>query len=167
MPPQHPPVYLDTCVILAAHRAGCWRALAPRFSLHTTQVCRAELTQGNPKDPHYIAVDMQAFDQTVTIHLTTTELAATAALQTSVLFDIDAGERDLLAWGIAQPDALLLTTGDRAAILAACRLGLQDKLISLEELARDAGLHKPLPKQFTKAWLSEVRTKFLMEAGGL
>lgn len=163
MAAKTPPVYLDTCVVLAAHRYRCWNGLAGHFNLHTTQVCRQELVQGNSRDPRHVQVDMFAFDQKVDVHQTPMARRAEALLRSPTLSDVDAGEMDLLAWCAAQPEALLLTTGDRAAILAACRLGLRESLVSLEELANMAGLRPQLPRHFTKAWLAEVRSEFMLE----
>lgn len=157
------PVYLDTCVVLAAHRSQCWNALAGHFNLHTTQVCRQELTRGNPQDPKYVRVDMAAFDRRVAVHQTSQVQLIEATLRSPTLSAVDAGEMDLLAWCADQPDALLLSTGDRAAVLAACRLGLRERLVSLEELANRAGLRPRLPRHFTKAWLAEVCSEFLLE----
>lgn len=156
------PVHLDTCVILAACRAGCWRALMGSYELHTTTECRLELTQGNRSDPKYVAVDMAEFDRRVLVHATTPGQIAAAGLKAPVVLGIDAGERTLLAWCLAQPDALLLSTGDRAAVYAACLLGLQDRLTSLEELSARVGLRPRLPKQFTRVWLAEIRSDYLL-----
>jgi hypothetical protein len=161
------PVYLDTCVILAACRAGCWPALMGGYDLQTTDVCRRELLDGNRYDPKYVAVDMAEFDRRVRIHTATPAQVAAAGLAAPILLAVDAGERTLLAWCKAQTEALLLTTGDRAAVNAACALGLQERLVSLEELAIRIGMIPRLPRQFTRAWLAEVRSEYVLNRSDL
>lgn len=156
-------IYLDTCVIIEAHRTRCWKALAARHDLHTVDECIAELRTGNPRDREYVAVNCDAIARDVTIHIPTTAQKAALRLRSAKAGGLDAGERDLLAFFIAQDDrALLLTTGDRAAILAACELDLVKRLISLEELAREAGARPDLQHHFCKEWLSGIRTAFYL-----
>jgi len=105
---------------------------------------------------------MEEFDRRVHVHTPTAAQLAAAGVTAPMVLTVDAGERTLLAWCFAQPDALLLSTGDRAAVNAACRLGMQDRLVSLEELANRIGVRPRLPRQFTAAWLSEIRSEYLL-----
>lgn len=163
MSPEHRPVYLDTCAVIAAVRAGCWKPLAGRFKLHTVEEVFAELQRGDARDSKYVKVDKDSFTKQVTIHTATEVHRVAAALKSGKINSIDAGERDLLAFCAAQPDALIITTGDQAAVMAACALGLGDRLVSLEELANMAGVKPDLPRHFTKQWLSKLRTDFITE----
>ena len=86
-------------------------------------------------------------------------------MRTPLLNQIDAGERHLLAYVAAQDkNALLLTTGDRAAVRAACALGLDDRLRSLEELAGACGQKPAVAEWFKKKWLSTVKTEFVLDS---
>jgi hypothetical protein len=107
---------------------------------------------------------MAEFDANVTVHAVTAADVLNATVKASNLAAIDKGERDLLAWAAAQnPNALLLTTGDRAAVKAACSLKLDGRLCSLEELAKQCGLSPKLNLWFTKDWLGSVKTEFLFD----
>jgi len=159
-----PALYLDTCAIIEAHRTGCWRQIVARFETHTVKKCRDELADGNPNDPDYVYVDMDRIDNDVKVHEPTKTDVANAILKSAAVRGIDDGERELLAWcATQQPGALILTTGDRAAIRAACELGLKDRLRSLEELAASAGMHPVLQNHYYTKWLTEIRTNWLME----
>jgi hypothetical protein len=61
------------------------------------------------------------------------------------------------------PSAIILTTGDRAAIVSACELGLGQNLQSLEEVADTVGARAELQPHFRKKWLSEIRTESSVE----
>lgn len=57
-----------------------------------------------------------------------------------------------------------ICTADKAAIKAICVSGMMDKLVSLEELVRAGTLQTPLKTQYTKTFLSEQKTKFLLQS---
>jgi hypothetical protein len=157
-------LYLDTCAIIEAHRVGCWPNILSRFETHTVKSCRDELAAGDPSDPAYVPVDMSRIDADVVVHSPTAIQVASAILKSATMRGVQDGERDLLAWCAAQaPGAMILTTGDRAAIVAACELDLKDSLRSLEELAAIAGLHPALQNHYYTKWLTDIRTKWLLE----
>jgi hypothetical protein len=163
MEPARPVLYLDTCAILEATRARCWQQLAGRFDLHTVAECRNELASGNRNDRRYVAVDLTTFDASVAVHSPTAAHHASAQLKSASFARLDPGEKDLLAWcAAAAPNALILTTGDRAAIVSACELGLAENLQSLEEVAQSVGAKPELQIHFRKKWLSEIRTEALL-----
>jgi hypothetical protein len=167
MPITDEQIHLDTCAVIAAHSAGCWNALAANYDLHTVQECMNELGRGNPRDPKYVPVDQKAVSEIFTSHNPTKKDLVAAQLKSANLAGLDAGEKDLLAWCATQkPNTLLVTTGDRAAVIAACQLGLHDRLRSLEELVNAVGEKPKLPHHFTKAWLAEVKTEYWLEALG-
>jgi len=161
---KKPTVYVDTNVIIEATRTGCWKALLDRFDVHTVQEVRAE-TQRKPADGSaYVAIDQALLDQKVTVHEVTAAQRVAATLRLHLLSQLDAGERDLLACLASQsPGALLLTTADAAAVKAACGLKLQDRLCSLEELAKQCGLSPKLSAWFTTVWLQRKKTQFVFD----
>jgi hypothetical protein len=57
-----------------------------------------------------------------------------------------------------------MTRGDivRAAVRAGNELGLLDKFVSLEALARVVGMTPQFKNHFTERWLSALRTEILM-----
>jgi hypothetical protein len=46
---------------------------------------------------------------------------------------------------------------DRAAVNAALMLGWETRIVSLEQLAKGAGVNSALPYNYTEKWLSGVR----------
>jgi len=114
---NRPVVYLDTCVIIEAHRVGCWKQLVSRYELHTVRRCCEELADGNPHDPEYVPVDRNQIAEDMIVHDCERRQSIAAATKAASFGGLDAGERDLLAWCADQdPEAMIITTGDRAAI---------------------------------------------------
>ncbi|MGH8473105.1 MAG: hypothetical protein ACREVJ_11750, partial [Gammaproteobacteria bacterium] len=90
------------------------------------------------------------------------------SLRDSETFRLDLGERHLWAHALGRSDAWLASSGDRAAINAALRLGWEDQLVSLEQLANHAGARsalKRLKEQFGSPRLSTWRTAALLDRG--
>jgi len=113
----------------------------------------------------YVKVDAAQFDEKVTVNKVSKIELAAAQLRAPLMAQIDAGERDLLAYVAAHNEnALLISTGDRAAVKTACALGLSDRLRSLEELAQNCGQKPKVNEWHTKKWLSRVRTEYLMDS---
>jgi len=44
-------VFVDTNVIIEAHRVGCWNALCGSFSIETVEKCLQEATSGHSDKP--------------------------------------------------------------------------------------------------------------------
>ena len=164
MAPARQIVYVDTNVVIEAVDTGCWAALLNKFDVRTVAEVRRETQAGNRLIKNYVVVDKTQFDAKVTVAEVTKVQLAAAQLRTPLLNQIDPGERHLLAYVAMQDrNALLLTTGDRAAVRAACALGLDERLRSLEELAGACGQRPAVADWFTKKWLSKVKTEFLLE----
>jgi len=156
-------VYVDTNVVIEAIDTGCWKALLNQFDIRTVAEVRRETQAGHRRIKSYVVVDKDLFDEKVKVFEATSVQIAAAQLRTRLMAQIDAGERDLLAYVAAQDkNALLLTTGDRAAVRTACALGLDDRLRSLEELAHACGQKPKVEEWFTKKWLSKVKTEYLL-----
>lgn len=83
---------------------------------------------------------------------------------------LDDGEKHLLAWLLANkllPSAIVVvTTADKAALVASHGLGWLDCAVSLEDLARRAGVGRAnldaLALQYREDWLSSIKTKIRM-----
>jgi len=77
---------------------------------------------------------------------------------------LDAGERDLWSHAVGRADSWILCGPDRASLRAAVRLGLQDRLISLEALLEQAGLStRTLPPEHKTGWLRRVVGQMIVE----
>ena len=165
MTPSRQIVYVDTNVVIEAVDTGCWGALLNKFDVRTVAEVRRETRAGNRLIKSYVEVDQAEFDAKVIVAEVTKVQLAEAQLRNPLLNQIDPGERHLLAYVVTQDkNALLLTTGDRAAVRAACALGLDDRLRSLEELASACGQKPAVADWFTKKWLSKVKTEFLLDS---
>jgi len=157
-------VYVDTNVVIEATRTGCWKALLQTFDIRSVSRVREEAAKEPKNKEGYVPVDMVLFDSKVTVEEVTDADVLMAASTASSIVSLDAGEKYLLARVAKNPDALLLTTGDKAAVKSVCQLGLGDRLISLQELAEDCGQKPKLREWFTKKWLGQVKTEFLLGA---
>lgn len=158
-------VYVDTNVIIEATRIGCWKAILNRFEIHTVEEVRREALH-IPKNPKsYIPIDPELIANQVKVAKVEEAEILRASLKSPGITALDPGERDLLAHLTGRPaDVWLLTTADRAAVKTACQLGLDSKLVSLEQLATECGLKPKLKDWFTKNWLSKTRTEFLFDS---
>jgi hypothetical protein len=55
-------VFVDTNVIIEAHRTGCWKALAASYDIHTVEAVREESLRRPKGDIDYIPIDAAVFD---------------------------------------------------------------------------------------------------------
>lgn len=161
-------VFADTNVILEAFRTGCWTAIGSRFALETVGKCVEETLTGNPEDPRHVpvlAADLKA--GLAGQHPVTRKQIASLVLAHPACDVLDDGEKHLLAWLLASKllpsPAIVVTTADKAALVAAHGLGWLDGVVSLESLARQAGVGRvkleALALQYREDWLSGIKTK--------
>jgi hypothetical protein len=164
MPPLPKIVYVDTNVIIEAVRTGCWKSIAQRFAIHTVATVRDEALKVPAEKSGYVPVDAPAISRHVTVEMVNPADVLSASVRASGILALDAGERDLLAHVAARHDAAwVVTTADKAAVKTACALGLESKLVSLEELAEASGSKPKLHEWHLKRWLSKVRSEFLLD----
>ncbi len=157
-------VFVDTNVIIEAHRTGCWKALVASYEIHTVEMVREESLRGRKDNPEYVVIDAGVFDGKVTVHTVSDKERAKAIIEHPELVILDEGEKDLLAYLYsAGIEVMILTTGDAAAIRMACRLGFADQLRSLEALVRKGSLRKDLKSWYTSKHLESVKTRFLLD----
>jgi hypothetical protein len=158
-------VYADTNAIIEATRTGCLKAILNHYDVRTVEEVRKESLR-IPKDKKsFVKVDEALFRSQVNVSAVTDADILRAAVKAPGLMALDKGERDLLAHvaNMEDPDVWILTTADRAAVRTACALGMDSRLVSLEELAAGSG-HKPkLNEWFTKNWLGKVKTEYLLD----
>jgi hypothetical protein len=162
------PVLVDTNIIIEAVRTGCWNALRAYFSIETVDKCCEEARTGDLRRPGYVVVDDNALRDRLRVHRPTPLELSALDLRESEGRRLDPGERHLWAHAFARNDAWLACCCDNAAIRVAVRLGWEDRLKSLEELAHAAGANPAVAKlkeQFHTARLSATRTAALLERG--
>ena len=164
-------VFADTCVIIEAFRTGCWKALCSKFAIETVEKCIEEALTGDPFDKNRTKITLsQLTDGLAARHTVTREQIANLVLAHPDNPAIDDGELHLLAWIFANETAsekvVLLTTADKAALVASSKIGWIDALVSLEQLATESGVGNKnlssLSNQYRKKWLNEIRMKITM-----
>jgi hypothetical protein len=164
MPSPRKVIYVDTKVVLEAQRTGCLSAILERFDVRTVEMIQIEIQTGDRRREGYVTVNMEEFSAKTKINKVTDAQLLQASARAPSLPALDPGERDLLAFVASQDSSsLLLTTGDKAAVKTACQLGLESRLVSLEEIAGQCGKNPALKKQYSKSWLGQVRAEFLFD----
>jgi hypothetical protein len=162
MPSVREVIYVDTNVLLEAQRTGCLADIMERFEVRTVEMVQIEAQTGDRRRQGYVEINMGEFRAKVTIQKVTDVHRLQASARAPSLVALDPGERDLLAFVASEdPGSLLLTTADKAAVKTACQLGLENRLISLEEIAGRCGKNPILKRHYSKSWLGQVRTEFL------
>jgi len=164
-------VFADTNVILESFRTACWTAISSHFAIETVQKCIEETLTGNPGDSRHITVppaDLKA--GLAGEHPVTRKELASLVLAHPSCSTLDDGEKHLLAWLLANKllpsAAIVVTTADKAALVASHGLDWLDCAVSLEDLARKAGVGRAnldaLALQYREDWLSSIKTKIRM-----
>jgi len=167
----HERVFADTNVILEAFRTRCWTAITTYFAVETVEKCVEETLTGDPTDPRHVAVPIAELYRGLTARhpVTSKELAALVTSQPGCL-TLDDGEKHLFAWlhasKLLPSNAIIVTTADKAALVASYRLGWISCMTSLENLARKAGVGRAnldaLALQYREDWLSNMKTKMIL-----
>jgi hypothetical protein len=157
-------ILMDTSVIIEAYRTNCWKAVTAHFSVATVEKCYEETLTGDPLRPGYVAVDPDDLRRGLVGRDSVSNAQRAALLLSLENADaLDAGERDLLACLLGRPGVWLVSCADRAAVNAALAMGFEDRLVSLDAIAKAAGARPDLRRHFTEAWLREVRTAFKLD----
>jgi hypothetical protein len=138
-------VFADTNVILESFRTSCWAAISNHFAIETVEKCVEETLTGNPGDPRHVAVP--SADLTAGLsgqHPVNRKELASLVLSNPSCSTLDDGEKHLFAWLYANKllpsQVIVVTTADKAALVASNGLGWLDCMTSLEDLARKAGV---------------------------
>jgi hypothetical protein len=163
-----PRVFIDTNIIIEAFRTGCWTAICNSFAIETVDKCVEEALTGNPDDPGRVHIDRDVLVGGLAArHAVGKRELATLALCHPECQGLDDGELHLLAWlhanGLLPGALILVSTADKAAIVATGRLGWLDSLTSLEHLAQQSGVTRgqvdSLARHYRAGWLDEIRVK--------
>lgn len=154
---------VDTNIIIEAFRTRCWKALCGHFSVETVETCWQEALAGDPLRPGYVTVNANDLNTGLKARHKVSDLErAHLDLQWPAAGTLDAGERDLLAHGLTRTDAWIASCADRAGVRAALALGWEERVVSLEKLAKAVGQRPSLAGHYSESWLSEVRTDHLL-----
>lgn len=161
-------IFIDTNIIIEAHRVGCWQAMCRRYEIETVEKCIEEALTGDWLDPRRVNIDRDELIAGMTAQHAVTQLElATFLIEHPECQGLDDGELHLLAYlyanGMLGEVLVLISTADKAAIVATGKLGGLDSLISLEELAIESGVQSKqvslLANHYRRQWLDEVRVK--------
>ncbi|MBI5385590.1 MAG: hypothetical protein HZA90_13000 [Verrucomicrobia bacterium] len=151
-------VLVDTNVIVEAFRTSCWKALIQAWRVVTVEKCAEEAASGYKRRVGYVPVDADTLRAGA-------EIAAVSRAELAALFEqlpsadqIDEGERHLLAHALARPDAWVISSGDAGAVKAGRELGVLERFVSLEAMARKTGASREWKRHFTEKWLAGLRT---------
>lgn len=161
-------VFVDTNVVIEAFRTGCWAAICERYDVETVDKCVEEALTGNPDNPGHVVISAEELDAGLAGHhpVSRGEIA-TLVLAFPCCGALDDGEKHLLARLHADKclpaPLIVVSTADKAALVASHQLGWLDSLTSLEALARDAGANNAaltaLHLQYREDWLVGIKTK--------
>lgn len=165
-------IFIDTMIIIELFRSGCWSAACNKYSMETVEKCVEEALAGDSADPRYVPVDRaELLGGLSELHVVSRATLAAFALQCSRTAEgLDDGEKHLLALlyahGAQINAQLLISTADKAAIVAVGKLNWLDNLISLEEMVNASGVTRSqlecLRSHFSKEWLDSIKMKVLL-----
>lgn len=156
---------MDSNAIIEAHRLRCWPNLIAFFSVETVERCVTECaTGGQQLHRDYVPVDTTALREKVSIHVVNDAMRAQLVLLEHSAADLDAGEKDLLAYAITlPPNVFLVCSPDKACMKVASKLGLLHRLVSLQALADRVGRGKlDFKRNYTEKWHREQCSSILM-----
>jgi len=159
------PILLDTNIIIEAVRTGCWNGLRGHYELVTVEKCREEAQSGTARKPGYVFVEDYHLNTGIQIVAVTDTDRARLLTECSAARVLDEGEKDLWAHAYSRADDWEAVCADQAAVRVAAQLKWGDRLISLEELVKTAGIRpkKQLKNHYTTRVLSIWRTKFMLD----
>lgn len=162
-------VFVDTNIILEAFRTNCWTAICQAYAIETVEKCIEETLTGNPNNSAHISVDRDKLvgELSNNPHKITKQNRVEILLHYPHCQGLDDGELHLFASLRSQklfPNPLIsISTADKAAIVAAEKLGWIENVVSLEQLIRNSGVSRnqrnSLRENYKTTWLNEVKTK--------
>lgn len=163
-------VFVDTNIILEAFRTNTWTALCTLYRIETVEKCVREALAGNPDAPGRIQVDEKALCSGLAeVHCPTPLQRASFLTSREESEGLDEGESDLFAFiddqGGVDEFVILLSTADKAAVVAAGNFGWSERLKSLEELlARSVSKAQMdnLQRHFRKTWLDQIKLDLIL-----
>jgi hypothetical protein len=153
------PVLVDTNVIIECWRTASWKALVGAYRVETVQMCEIETQTGAQNRHPDDKIDPKVLRDTLkAIHAVSDAERARAILADDQVRFLDAGELMLWAHALTRSDAWVLCGPDKASLRVGIRLGLKERLVSLERLLADAGFgfKKALRANYTQKWLEQA-----------
>lgn len=156
---HHGPVLVDTNVIIECWRVSAWKALCGGYAVETVGDCFVETQTGFQNRRPEEQIDNEELGKTlVAVHPVEAIHHAEAAIRDQTIGYLDDGERALWAHALGRQDAWVLCGPDKASLRIGMRLGLRDRLVSLERLLVDVGFRPKLNLRnaYTQKWLEQT-----------
>jgi hypothetical protein len=159
MAKHHGPVLVDTNVIIECWRVSAWKALCGGYAVETVGDCFIETQTGFQQRRPEEQIDSEVLTKTLAAVQAVHDVdRAEAVIRDPSIAYLDDGERALWAHAISRKDAWVLCGPDKASLRIGIRLGLRDRLVSLERLLSDVGF-KPkldLKTSYKQKWLDQT-----------
>lgn len=162
------PVLVDTNVIIECWRVGAWKALTGGYAVETVGECFVETQTGFQRRRPEERIDHEVLAATFkAVHPVKDAEWAEALTRDPEISFLDAGERALWAHAVSRKDAWVLCGPDKASLRIGIRLGLKDRLVSLERLLRDVGFRPKteLRTAYTQKWLEQALAQLAQREG--
>jgi hypothetical protein len=152
------PVFVDTMVIIEAHRVNRWKELCGRYLIRTVEKCIEELATGNQRVRNPVNVDTDSLIKSLKPERVTESDIIQLLLAVENVTGLDDGEKHLLACAFKQRDELFFVCSpDKACMRVGYEMGLLDRFVSLEELLPNIRLDIQI--NYTAKWLDREKTK--------
>jgi hypothetical protein len=148
-------VLVDTNVIIECWRIKAWKALVGGYSVETVEYCVVETQTGLQRRRFEQQIGYAELRETLAaVHSVSDVERAEAVLRDDQIAYLDLGEQMLWAHALTRGDAWVLCGPDKASLMTGIRLGLRDRLVSLERLLEDVGLRPKgsLREAYTRRW---------------
>lgn len=160
---HHGVVLVDTNIILECWRNGAWRALTGGYPVETVEDCVMETQTGFQHRRKEEQVDRVQLINSLAAPAHAVSDADYAALYVRAPdIYLDQGEKSLWAHAVMRADVWVLCGPDRASLRLSIRLGMRERMISLEALLKDAGhsVKGGLKENFTTQWLNSRLSEY-------
>jgi hypothetical protein len=129
----------------------------------TVERIAEELAAGDRFRSDYVDIDVEELPSRITVEKVEQTEIINLELELAGKVIMDEGEKELLAHARSRSGEWTICSPDNSSIRAAIILGIHERLISLEDLARKAGSRPVLEKQYREKWLRRKVTQFLLD----
>ena len=157
-------VLVDANVIIESHRIGAWRALAGGYRIETVEDCVAETQTGFQLRREEQAIALRDLRASLAGERSVDELERAELLIRIDEISLDRGEESLWAHALSRDDGWFLCGPDRASLRCGVRLGLRDRIVSLEMLLDGVGHRARIaPKRhYTRQWHEQALVELVL-----
>jgi hypothetical protein len=151
-------VLVDTNVIIECWRIRAWKALVGGYPVETVEYCVVETQTGMQRRRPEQQIGYQELRASLTaVHPVSDAERAAAVLRDDQIAYLDRGEEMLWAHALTRQDAWVLCGPDKASLRTGIRLGLGERLVSLERLLEDVGFRpQGLREAYSRRWLERM-----------